>query len=86
MEDEKLLEAIEGIRRDKKDPWRYISFTFLNGIAYGLGMGLGMTLILGIAIFVLTQMVANMVNIPVIGGFFINLGHIIDSYSRQIGK
>lgn len=86
MQDEKLIEAIESIRRDKHQPFRYILFTLLNGIAYGLGMGLGMTLILGIAVFILTQMIANMVNVPVVGHYFQQIGLIIDAYSRSVGK
>jgi len=85
-EDDKLIEAIESVRRDKKDPWKYILFTFVNGIAYGLGLGLGMTLILGIALFILTQIIASMVNFPVIGNFFEQLGVIIESYGKQLPK
>lgn len=85
-EDKKLFEAVESLRRDKHQPFRYIFFTMLNGIAYGLGMGLGMTLVLGLAIFFLTQMVANMVNVPVVGHYFSELGKIIEFYSRQAGK
>lgn len=85
MEEEKLFEAIESIRRDKHHPWNYILFTFYNGIAYGLGMGIGMTLMLGLAIFFLTQIIANMVNLPVIGHYFNELGHLIEIYSKQGG-
>lgn len=86
MQEEKLLEAIENIRRDKHQPFRYILFTMLNGVAYGLGMGLGMTLVLGLAIFILTQVVANMVNVPVVGYYFHQLGLLIDTYAKQGGK
>ncbi len=82
MIEEKLLEAIENVRRDKHQPFRYIVFTMLNGIAYGLGMGLGVTVVLGLAIFILTHMIANMVNVPVVGYYFHQLGLIIDSYAR----
>lgn len=82
MEEEKLIEAIEGVRRDKKDPWRYILFTFLNGLAQGLGMALGMTIFLGIAIWILSNVIANMINFPVIGHYFEGIGKLIDSYSR----
>ena len=86
MQEEKLIEAVESIRRDKHQPFRYILFTMFNGIAYGFGMGLGMTLVLGLAIFILTKIIANMVNIPVIGEYFMQLGQIIEHYSKQGGK
>lgn len=86
MTDEKLIEAIENVRRDKKDPFRYIVFTFLNGIAYGFGMGIGMTLILALALFVLAKVIANMVNIPLIGSYFNEIGKIIEIYSSQGAK
>jgi len=48
-EENRLLEAIEQVRRDKHQPWRYISFTFLNGIAQGLGIALGAIVLLALA-------------------------------------
>ncbi|MBI5701663.1 hypothetical protein HZC34_07500 [Candidatus Saganbacteria bacterium] len=86
MEQQQLLEAIENIRRDKHDPWRYMLFTFLNGMAQGLGVALGMTVVLGLALFILTQVIANMVNVPIIGHYFNELGRLIDIYSKQGGK
>lgn len=83
IEEERLIRALESVRRDKHKPWRYIIFTFVNGLAYGLGIGIGMTLMLGMTIFVLTRIVANMVNIPIIGEHFHQLGIIIDAYSKQ---
>ena len=47
IEDERFIEAIEKVRRDKHEPWRYIVFTFFNGIAQGLGVALGATIVLG---------------------------------------
>lgn len=86
MEQEKLFEAIENIRRDKHQPFRYLLFTFFNGIVYGLGMGLGMTFILGLSLFIIAQVVANMVNIPVVGQYFHQIGVLIDFYSKQVGR
>ncbi|OGC14573.1 hypothetical protein A2290_01845 [candidate division WOR-1 bacterium RIFOXYB2_FULL_36_35] len=83
MADDRLIEAIESIRRDRKDPLRYIFFTFLNGIAYGFGIGIGMTVILGFILFVLTHVISGMVDIPLIGHYFNELGKIIESYSVQ---
>ena len=82
MEQEKLIEAIECIRRDKKDSGRYILFTFINGIAWGLGMALGMTLVLGIVIYLLTIFISRMVDFPVIGQYFEQIGKLIEAYSK----
>jgi len=83
MEEDKLIEAIENIRRDKHEPWRYILFTFLNGIAQGLGVALGMTLVLGIVIFLLTKILAQMINYPVVGYYVGELMKIMDAYIKQ---
>jgi hypothetical protein len=83
MEQERLIEAIETVRRDKHDPWRYILFTFLNGIAQGLGMALGMTVVLGIAIFILTKLLTSMVNFPVVGYYFGEIMKILDAYVKH---
>jgi hypothetical protein len=82
MEQEKLIEAIESIRRDKKDPWRYMLFTFLNGMAQGLGVALGMTLVLGLVIYFLSLFIARMVDFPVVGQYFEQIGKLIDAYSK----
>jgi len=67
MEEERLIEAIENVRRDKHQPWRYVLFTLINGIAQGLGMALGMTIVLGIVIYFLTVVLSKMINFPVVG-------------------
>ena len=82
MEDEKLLQALENVRRDKHDPWRYILFTFINGMAQGLGMALGMTVVLGMVILILTSMISHMIDMPVVGYYFGELGKLIDAYSK----
>ncbi|MDD5382389.1 MAG: DUF5665 domain-containing protein [Candidatus Margulisbacteria bacterium] len=86
MEDEKLLEAIEKVRRDKNDPWRYILFTFLNGIAQGLGMALGMTLFLGIVIYILTKVLISMIDFPIVGYYVGELIKIMDAYIKGGAK
>jgi len=86
MEDEKLIEAIEYVRRDKHQPWRYILFTFFNGIAQGLGMALGMTLILGLLIFLLTKVLSQMINFPVVGYYVGELMKIIETYIKSAPK
>jgi hypothetical protein len=86
MEEDKLLEAIENIRRDKHQPWRYILFTFLNGIAQGLGMALGMTLVLGILIYILTIVLSHLINFPVVGYYVGELMKIMDAYIKQVPR
>jgi hypothetical protein len=83
MEQEKLIEAVEQIRRDKHQPWRYILFTFLNGIAQGLGMALGMTVILGIVLFILMKLLASMVNVPVVGEYIDAVMKLMQSSVRH---
>ena len=83
MDDEKLIEAIENIRRDKKNPIRYIFFTFLNGIAQGFGVALGATIVLGIAVYILTNVISSMISFPVVGHYFAIIGKLIDSYAKS---
>lgn len=86
MEEEKLIEAIEQVRRDKHQPWRYILFTFLNGIAQGLGMALGMTVVLGVLIYFLVIILSRLVNFPLVGQYFGEIIKLIEAYSKQIPK
>jgi hypothetical protein len=86
MEDDQLLQALENIRRDKHDPWRYMLFTLMNGIAQGLGMALGMTVVLGLVILILSQMISRMIDMPVVGYYFGELGKLIDAYSKAAPK
>jgi predicted lipid-binding transport protein (Tim44 family) len=79
----RLLEALENVRRDKHQPWRYLLFTLLNGIAQGLGVALGMTLFLGVAILILTKILASMINFPVVGYYISELMKILDAYVKQ---
>lgn len=83
MEEEKLIEAIEKIRRDKHEPWRYLFFTFINGIAQGLGIALGATIIVGIVIYLLTIVLKQMINFPVVGYYVGELMKIMDAYIRH---
>ena len=85
-EEDKLLEAIEKVRRDKHEPWRYIWFTFLNGVAQGVGIALGTTIVLGIIIYILTVILAKLVDFPVLGYYFGEIGKIIDTYVKQAPK
>lgn len=82
-EENRLIEAIEQVRRDKHQPWRYIGFTFLNGLAQGVGFALGTTLFLGIVIYFLTLILSHLVNTPVVGYYFSGLLNILDAYIRH---
>lgn len=86
MEEEKLIKAIEQIRRDKHQPGRYLIFTFLNGIAYGLGMALGMTIILGLVVYLLIQILTRLIDFPVVGQYFDQIIKLIDLYTKQIPR
>ena len=83
MEQEKLVEAIENLRRDKHQPWRYILFTFLNGLAQGLGVALGATIVLGMVIYILTLVLTKLINFPVVGYYVGELMKIMDAYIKQ---
>jgi len=82
-EDEKLVDQIQKVRRDLYRPWNYIFFTFINGIAWGLGLALGTTLVLGIAIYILSMIIANLVNFPVIGQYVGDIGKLLDAYTKS---
>lgn len=86
MEQEKLIEAVEKIRRDQHDPWRYILFTFLNGIAQGLGIALGTTIVLGLLVYLLTMLLAKMIDFPVVGYYVGEIMKVIDAYIKQGAK
>lgn len=80
MEHEKLFQAIENIRRDKNEPWRYVFFTFLNGIAQGLGMALGMTIVAAALLFVVVKILSRVVDLPVIGMYVAELVKFVSQY------
>ena len=82
-EDEKLVDEIKKFRRDLYRPWRYILFTFLNGIAWGLGLALWTTLVLGIIIYILSIVISHLVNFPVIGQYIGDIGKLIDAYTKS---
>jgi len=86
LEQEKLVEAIENLRRDKHQPWRYILFTFLNGIAQGVGIALGTTIVLGLVIYFLTLILGKLVDFPVLGRYFEQIAALIDAYAKQAPK
>lgn len=82
-EENRLVEALERVRRDKHQPWRYVLFTFFNGIAQGVGFALGTTLVLGIVIYILTVVLHKLVDFPVLGYYSSELLKILDNYIRH---
>jgi hypothetical protein len=82
-EENKLLEALEQIRRDKHQPWRYISFTFLNGIAQGVGMALGATIFLAIIIALLNLVLSHLIGFPVLGYYATELTKMLNAAVRH---
>ena len=82
-EENKLLEALEQVRRDKHQPWRYIGFTFLNGIAQGLGVAIGATIFLGIFIALLNLILSHLVGFPVLGYYAGELTKMLNSVVRH---
>jgi hypothetical protein len=79
MEDQQLFEAIENIRRDKHEPWRYLGFTLLNGIAQGLGMALGATIVLALVIYLVTIVLTQMIDFPIVGAYVTELMKLLDT-------
>jgi len=82
FDEQRLIEAIENVRRDNHHPWRYILFTFYNGIAWGLGMTIGMTIVLGIVFYVLGIILSHMINFPVIGFYASELIKLLETYVK----
>lgn len=82
-EENKLLEAIERVRRDKHQPWRYIGFTFLNGIAQGVGMALGATIFLAVIIALLNLVLSHLVGFPILGYYATELTNMLNTATRH---
>jgi hypothetical protein len=82
-EENKLLEAIEQVRRDKHQPWRYIGFTFLNGIAQGAGVALGATIFLAIIIAMLNLILSHLVGFPILGYYAEELTKMLNTAVRH---
>jgi hypothetical protein len=83
LEAQQLFEAVEKIRRDKHEPWRYILFTFLNGIAQGLGVALGATIFLGIFIALLNLVLSHLVGVPILGYYSSELTNMLNAAVRH---
>jgi len=82
-EEDRLLEALEKLRRDKHQPWRYILFTFLNAIAQGVGVALGATLFLAIILALLNLVLSHLVGFPILGYYATELTNMLNSAVRH---
>ena len=82
-EEDRLLEAIERVRRDKHQPWRYILFTFLNAIAQGVGVALGATLFLAIILALLNLVLSHLVGFPILGYYATELTNMLNTAVRH---
>lgn len=85
MEHNKLNENIEKLARhfEKTNfaeyvelwqkPWKMLLLNFLSGLFRGLGIAIGMTVVFGIVIFVVIKLLANLINVPIIGIYIAQL-------------
>ncbi|NQU16770.1 MAG: hypothetical protein HQ564_01785 [Candidatus Saganbacteria bacterium] len=80
---ERMTELLSRVRIDEYKPWRYMFFVFLAGIARGIGFALGMTIILAILVFVMSKILATLVNFPLVGSYFQELSDLIQVYLKS---
>lgn len=85
-EEEKLMKALHKVRRDEYKPFRYMWFTFFNGIIQGLGFGLGITIVFGAVIYLLTIVLSKLVDFPILGYYFSEIAKIIEYYVKHSPK
>ncbi len=62
-----------------KSPWRIFWSNFLAGISRGFGIVIGMSVVLGLAIWIIAQMV----NLPLVGEYFEKAQSYINQYVEQ---
>ena len=62
-----------------RSPWRIMWHNFLAGIFRGLGIIVGMTVVFGLLIWLLT----NLVDFPLIGSYFWELKEMLEVFSEQ---
>ena len=60
-------------------PWRIVWHNFVAGIFRGLGIIVGMTVVFGVLIWMLTQLV----DFPLIGQYFWDLKNILEGFSSS---
>ncbi len=84
----KLATAMERARVDEYTsmltrPWRFFFFNFVVGIFRGLGMAIGFTLIFALVIYIITQILVRMVDMPIIGMYIAELVNFVNQYLQQ---
>ncbi|MFH1825953.1 MAG: DUF5665 domain-containing protein [bacterium] len=85
---QKLADAIEHTRIDEYTsmmirPWKFFFFNFLVGIFRGVGIAIGMTIIAAILIYVLSQAVKSMIDLPVVGMYFDAISQFLNQFVNQ---
>lgn len=71
--------ALDDYIRYLKSPWRIFWSNLLAGIARGFGFILGVTVVLGVAVWVIAQMV----DVPLIGEYFAQVETSINEYKES---
>lgn len=82
--EKQIIKSLEGSGvveyvRYLQSPWKIFWSNLLAGIARGFGIILGMTVVLGISLWVLAQMV----NVPLIGEYFQTAQEHIVEYTES---
>ncbi|MFH0887450.1 MAG: DUF5665 domain-containing protein [bacterium] len=58
-------------------PWRMIWVNFVGGIARGFGMAVGFTVLVGLSIYIIAQVLPHIANVPVIGAWVTDIVMIV---------
>lgn len=90
MEQDKLSESVEklAIYFEKANfaeyvqllskPWKLLWLNFISGLFRGLGVAIGMTIIFGIVVFILINLLKTFINLPVIGFYIAQLVEFVN--------
>ena len=84
----KMADAMQRARIDEYTsmltrPWKFFFFNFIAGLVRGLGIAVGFTLLAAIFLYVLTNLLRGMVDLPVIGRYVAELVKIVNQYLQQ---
>ncbi len=84
----RLADAIERTRIDEYTsmiirPWKFFFINFAAGIFRGLGMAIGFTLVAAIFLYLLVQLLRNMVDLPVVGTYIGEIVRFVNQYLNQ---
>lgn len=69
-----------------KKPWRFITFSFIGGVARGFGLAIGMTLIAAIVIIVISKILSHLITFPIVGQQIAELVKLVNQYLREGSK